>query len=762
MSLEIQTVAAIRVKAMLLPFLCLALLILTLAGCTDHVAMFNKAKEQQDSGKCLPALHEYARLLESVPADEPEVASLIQQHMGECLWALNRPREAYMALEESLRNNRNNREAHIRLAELLLAGGDSAEAVEHANLVLRDQPGDVEALSVIATALINSGHDAQAQAILSHILEIDAGQVNSATTLAEIYIRENRPEMARKVLRMAAMARPHDPKPWLALARLEEITGHGQAAEQFYRRAVSIEDAAETETRLAEFLARQSQIKSAEDILRGLGRRDRSAAMALPDFDLAAGRSAPAVALYARMLGEQVPIAGHELRGPATQSSVAARLIEAELQLACQQKRADDSAYKATLARANADLIRLRSKVDPGTASALEAEIALAGDDLTSAEQHADVAIRQAPDSPAAHYVLGVVRKRAGLANAAQQEWRTALQLAPDFTPARLALAADSLEGGDPAKVAELTSAVVREQPAQFQALCIYARALLALGRPDEAALIARRALAADASSAAPHEILGMIAVRQRNLGKALIEYEQALMLEPHSQSAVQGLTEVYRKGTIRRAMLSKIEKTATAPPKSATLMEIAGRLYADHGWLNDARRCLRLALLWDPQRKSAAAMLAQLYLSTGDRVAAEQQLTGGGASGLPRSETATMTEALEADYERELQRGDQSGAAANNLAWTYAQQGRNLDRALNLAQRAHSLAPQDPAVLDTLGVVYLKRREYTKAVQTLKKALDLAAKVPVAEETMLQFRQHLGEAYLRSGQAPSAAALER
>ena len=189
--------------------------------------------------------------------------------------------------------------------------------------------------------------------------------------------------------------------------------------------------------------------------------------------------------------------------------------------------------------------------------------------------------------------------------------------------------------------------------------------------------------------------------------------------------------------------------------------MEIAGRLYVDHGWRADARRCLRLALLWDPRRKSATTTLAQLYLSSGDRAAAEELLSRNSTAGADVGETVAEANA-QANYERVLREGDPTGTAANNLAWDYAQQGTKLDRALELAQQARLLDPRNPAVLDTLGVVHLKRREYTKAVQTLEKAMALAVVVSVPDDTMVQFRQHMAEAYLRSGQTRAALALQK
>ena len=107
------------------------------------------------------------------------------------------------------------------------------------------------------------------------------------------------------------------------------------------------------------------------------------------------------------------------------------------------------------------------------------------------------------------------------------------------------------------------------------------------------------------------------------------------------------------------------------------------------------------------------------------------------------------------ANYEAALRRGESTGVAANNLAWIYAQKGQNLDRALELARAAHDRDPKNPAVMDTLGFVYLSRREYSQAVNVLKQAVLLTdSKYPSANaSTENSLRQHLSQAFRLSGE---------
>jgi tetratricopeptide (TPR) repeat protein len=192
--------------------------------------------------------------------------------------------------------------------------------------------------------------------------------------------------------------------------------------------------------------------------------------------------------------------------------------------------------------------------------------------------------------------------------------------------------------------------------------------------------------------------------------------------------------------------------------------MEIAGRLFAENHWYADAERCLTAALKMDPQRTTAAGQLAQVFAATGDLNAAADSAakTGGNSAallaGVKAQERNDVSGAIE-NYERAVRGGEKTGVAANNLAWLYAQQGTNLQHALELAQTAQSLAPHDPAVLDTVGFVHLRLREYSDAIQALESAKRIAMRNPAQPQLLAQIRQHLAEAYLRAGKNEQAAA---
>jgi Tfp pilus assembly protein PilF len=79
---------------------------------------------------------------------------------------------------------------------------------------------------------------------------------------------------------------------------------------------------------------------------------------------------------------------------------------------------------------------------------------------------------------------------------------------------------------------------------------------------------------------------------------------------------------------------------------------------------------------------------------------------------------------------------------ALNNLAFHLA--AHSPDEALRYAQRAKDLAPEDPAVENTLGWTLYQKGLYSTAVRHLESA---AAKQPTARRNA-----HLAMAYLKSG----------
>jgi tetratricopeptide (TPR) repeat protein len=690
--------------------------------------------------------------------NDPVTESQLHLRIGECLWALDRPVEAFTSYQKAVQADNDNALAQLRLGQLYLASGAPDAAAELANAVLRASDKNADALALLGSAAAANGDDPIAERAFVRVLQLDSTRTNIAVALAELYNRAGEIEKARGVLAHSAKVHPGSSAPWLALGRLEEQEGQVARAEQSYRKAIAAEDTADTNLRLAQFLERSARVTEAEQVLRRVDEKRPENPTALADFQFISGRESMASHYYAAAI-TSIPVTkmASGRNSDDSVAQIAARMVEADLV----SIRVAGSPRAALIQKARRHLDEYRSRLDPATIAILEAEIALSESDVRKAQLHADAALAHAPDSAASHYISGVVKWKLLDRVGARTRWETALENDSNFAPARLALASAALEQRDFTSATQYVVPVVRDEPANYQALTLFARTLLGERAYESAKIISRRAMVVDSNSATPHLLLGAIAEAEDEIADAFLHYQQAIIIEPHSNEALEALTALYRKGEVNYEMIRSVEHVAESDPKSATLMEIAGRLYADRDFLPDARRCLARALQMDPTRQTAALRLVQLQPELSVMQTPWLSQASAVLAGL-RAQDEGRTDAAVQHYESAVRNGDASGTASNNLAWIYAEQGRNLDRALQLALEARERNPRDPAVLDTIGFVYLKRREYTQAIDVLEsasRAEHWERRIP-DDPVRIAIRQHLTEAYRNAGQTQQAEEL--
>jgi putative PEP-CTERM system TPR-repeat lipoprotein len=112
------------------------------------------------------------------------------------------------------------------------------------------------------------------------------------------------------------------------------------------------------------------------------------------------------------------------------------------------------------------------------------------------------------------------------------------------------------------------------------------------------------------------------------------------------------------------------------------------------------------------------------------------------------RDLTARRYESAATRYEAALKRAPDNALYLNNLAWVTNELKR--PQALEYAERAHALAPEVPAVMDTLGVILARSGQLERGLALLERATELA---PDSYSIRLNF----GKALIQAGRKNAA-----
>jgi Flp pilus assembly protein TadD len=103
-----------------------------------------------------------------------------------------------------------------------------------------------------------------------------------------------------------------------------------------------------------------------------------------------------------------------------------------------------------------------------------------------------------------------------------------------------------------------------------------------------------------------------------------------------------------------------------------------------------------------------------------------------------------------ESDFMRGLELSPDNPAILNYVGYSWAVQGKNLDRARQMIQKALDQRPNDGAIADSLGWVMLRQGDTPGAIHWIEKAATLEPEDPT-------ITGHLGDAYWQAGRHAEA-----
>ena len=242
--------------------------------------------------------------------------------------------------------------------------------------------------------------------------------------------------------------------------------------------------------------------------------------------------------------------------------------------------------------------------------------------------------------------------------------------------------------------------------------------------------------------------VLAQLALRLRpGFAAAQVLVADTLADQNHGEQALAALDQVAADdplapvvGLRRAALLDKLDRTDEAV---ALLRQIAA------GNPGMPQPAARLGDLLRRRDRFPEAVQAYDQALARSGPGAERDWPLFYARGIARERAGDWAKA-ETDLLRALELAPEQPYVLNYLGYTWAEQGKNLDRAKAMLLRATELRPQDGNIADSLGWVMFRLGNLPEAVTWLEKSVELEPRSSVIND-------HLGDAYWAAGRQREA-----
>lgn len=709
----------------------------------DKVRHFERGNEYAAEGRDEFALIEYASAVRLDPRYGEARLKLAETH--ERMNNLRAAAPEYIRAADALPDNR---EAQLKATQILLLAGEFEDAKSRVAALLEKNPQDVDAMLLHANALAALKDPAGALAEIEEAIAVKPDESRTFVNLGAVQMQAGAAKEAEAAFRQAIALDPKSIEAHLALGNFLWSSGRPEEAEAAIEQALAVDPRHLLANRMLGVLyVATSRMAEAERPLKVVAEAAKTpaATLQLADYYISAQRQAEA-----RNLLEEL-------------SKQPAGFAEAETRLAALDYTGNrpDEAHKrldAVMARAPAFTL----------AHVVKAQWLTDENKLDEALARAQEAVKSDPNSATAHFVLATVHDRRRDIAEATSAYTEVLRLNPRAVAAQVELSRLNLATGDAEEALRLAEDAKRNEPQNVAARLALARTLITRGDLVRAQTELGELQRGLPDTAIVHVLNGHLQMRRADAAAARKSFQRAHELSPGTVEAIAGLAALDVQAKQIPVAINRVEAEIARQGErpSAELLALAAELYGRNGELQKTEQVLRRAVTVDPRFSDGYAMLGRLYVQQkrldDARVEFEGMVKRDPAAAGPRTMVGMILE-LQGNrdqarrwYEETLAAVKDAPIAANNLAYIYAEQGINLDMALQLATTAKQGLPDHPDVDDTLGWIHYKKDMPNLAVRPLEESLE---KRPDSPEVLY----HLGMVHAKLGnEAKARASLQR
>nr|MDA8134184.1 tetratricopeptide repeat protein [Desulfobacteraceae bacterium] len=396
----------------------------------------------------------------------------------------------------------------------------------------------------------------------------------------------------------------------------------------------------------------------------------------------------------------------------------------------------------------------------------LKSEILVSEKKFTEALQLLDALEKEEPKAPRTHYFKGLCFIGTGNYDQAKTVVARAVELNPGYFKARMLLADIYLheQAFDPAH--KEASAALELNPGDYQARIIRANAAVGLRKFEDAEKDYLKLIETAPENPMAYYQLGLLksALKEND---ASMRYLKAAYEK--NNKLIDVFLQIVRNHVIQKEYeiahelcKNQIQVYEDQKPLIAVVYNIQSGIYLAQKDILKAKETLSKAIELSPDYLPPYETLAKLFLAENNKEKAIEQYTiileKNPKLPVPHMMIGTIYDsAKEYDkaaehYQKALDINPEFAPAANNLAYHLLQRTDKIDEALRLAKIAKAKFPEDPGIMDTLGLAYYRKELYGNAANEF---LDALKKMP--DNATVNY--HLGLAYAKKGDKDLALA---
>ncbi len=325
-----------------------------------------------------------------------------------------------------------------------------------------------------------------------------------------------------------------------------------------------------------------------------------------------------------------------------------------------------------------------------------------------------------------AYFMLGSLYEMQKDTVRAERIYRTIVKKHPDFTDALTSLYRLYRTRMDWDAIIQLYEPVVRRLEKATQANLILGEAYFYKKEYDKSARVLEPLLENKQFRVSTLELLGRIAFEKEDYAQAERYLKQLIDEEPRDRYGWIFLALVYNQQRQFQKSAHLLERAVSLHRDDVDLLGLYGNVLDQLGETEKAVAPLKKALQLEPDHLNSIVALANVY------------------------DKLKMWEKCDSLYEAALRLYPDNPLLLNNYSYSLTVRGKDLDRALKMAQKALRMEPNNAAYLDTMGWVYFQLGDYQKALEFVKKAVATG-------EGSAEVLDHLGDIYLKLGQPEQA-----